>query len=124
MRIADGGSTDGTADVARKLAEDWPVRVNKRVNERGLATAVLTGFGMFGAFILLPQFAAGILPNGLTVHGFGEDSAGELYAMVTNTPANGSGGIVYKFTAIPEPATLGLAGAALLAAASRRRRSA
>jgi hypothetical protein len=49
---------------------------------------------------LLPQFAAGILPNGLTVHGFGEDGDGELYALVTNTPANGTGGIVYKFVAL------------------------
>src|SRR5206468_11107784 len=36
------------------------------------------------------------LPNGLTVHGFGEDGNGELYALVTNTPANGTGGIVYR----------------------------
>ena len=45
---------------------------------------------------LIPQFANDQLPNGLTVHGFGEDGAGELYALVTNTPANGTGGIVYK----------------------------
>jgi len=36
------------------------------------------------------------LPNGLTVHGFGEDAEGELYALVTNSSANGTGGIVYK----------------------------
>lgn len=54
---------------------------------------------------LLPQFAGDQLPNGLTVHGFGEDAAGELYAMVTNTPANGNGGIVYMLTPVPEPAT-------------------
>lgn len=59
---------------------------------------------------MLPQFAAGILPDGLTVHGFGEDADGEIYAMVTNTPANGTGGIVYKFVAIPEPASLVLVG--------------
>ena len=53
---------------------------------------------------LLPQFAGGRLPSGLTVHGFGEDAAGELYALVTNTPANGSGGIVYLLSAVPEPA--------------------
>ena len=52
---------------------------------------------------LLPQFSAGMLPNGLTVHGFGEDGNGELYAMVTNTPSNGTGGIIYKFTSVPEP---------------------
>nr|WP_316643784.1 PQQ-dependent sugar dehydrogenase [uncultured Roseateles sp.] len=70
----------------------------------------------------LPQFASGMLPNGLTVHGFGEDAAGELYALVTNTPANGLGGIVFQITAVPEPATwvsLGL-GLLLLAVARRR----
>jgi hypothetical protein len=76
---------------------------------------------------LLPQFATGQLPSGLTVHGFGEDNAGELYALVTNTASNGTGGIVYKLTsAVPEPATwasLGL-GLMLLAAQARRRRSA
>src|ERR1700754_769498 len=44
--IVDDNSPDGTAEVANKLAADWPVRVQKRVNERGLATAVLAGFAM------------------------------------------------------------------------------
>ncbi len=30
------------------------------------------------------------------MHGFGQDADGELYALVTNTSANGTGGIVYK----------------------------
>ncbi len=34
--------------------------------------------------------AACILPNSVTVHGFGEDNNGELYALVTNSPANGT----------------------------------
>ncbi|MBT9500254.1 MAG: PQQ-dependent sugar dehydrogenase [Burkholderiaceae bacterium] len=70
----------------------------------------------------LPQYVDGQLPNGLTVHGFGEDALGELYALVTNTPANGTGGIVLQITAVPEPATwisLGL-GLLLLAAARRK----
>lgn len=50
---------------------------------------------------LLPQFVTTYLPNGLTVHGFGEDSNGELYALVTNTPANGSGGIIYSLKSAP-----------------------
>ena len=57
---------------------------------------------------LLPQFLNDKLPNGLTVHGFGEDGNGELYAMVTNSPANGTGGIVYKFVPVPEPSAAAL----------------
>jgi len=41
--VVDDGSKDGTADVARKLAEKHSVRVIERVNERGLSTAVLRG---------------------------------------------------------------------------------
>jgi glucose/arabinose dehydrogenase len=63
---------------------------------------------------LLPEFAGGVLPNELTVHGFGEDANGELYALVTNTPANGTGGIVYRITAVPEPSTFVLSVAAVL----------
>jgi hypothetical protein len=71
---------------------------------------------------LLPQFANGILPNGLTVHGFGEDGQGEIYAMVTNTPANGTGGIVHKLVPVPEPAGAALAALAAVATAVARRR--
>jgi hypothetical protein len=48
------------------------------------------------------------LPNQVTVHGFGQDGHGELYALVTNSPANGTGGILYKFAAVPEPATFAM----------------
>jgi glucose/arabinose dehydrogenase len=61
----------------------------------------------------IPQFANDLLPNGLTVHGFGEDASGEIYALVTNTPSNGTGGIVYKFAAIPEPSTLAMVAIAI-----------
>jgi glucose/arabinose dehydrogenase/plastocyanin len=45
----------------------------------------------------LPQFGGtSVLPNGVTVHGFAQDGDGELYALVTNTSANGNGGIVYR----------------------------
>jgi glucose/arabinose dehydrogenase len=60
---------------------------------------------------LMPQFVDDQLPNSVTVHGFGEDGNGELYALVTNSPANGTGGVIYKFVAIPEPASLALASA-------------
>jgi glucose/arabinose dehydrogenase len=93
-----------------------PPRVDGRLFYGDLVTGEIKEF-------LLPQFAGGVLPDGLTVHGFGEDAFGELYAMVTNTPANGTGGIVYKFGPIPEPTgiltTAMLGGAAML----RRRRA-
>ncbi|MEK6701377.1 MAG: PQQ-dependent sugar dehydrogenase [Planctomycetota bacterium] len=66
-----------------------PPRVDGRLFYADLDTGLIKEF-------LLPQFPAGILPNGLTVHGFGQDTAGELYAMTTNTPSSGTGGIIYK----------------------------
>ncbi len=74
---------------------------------------------------LLPQFPDGILSNFDTVHGFGEDANGELYALVTHSPANGTGGTLYKIEAyVPEPgsiALLGLAAVGILGRARRRR---
>jgi glucose/arabinose dehydrogenase len=84
-----------------------PPRVDGRLFYADLATGQINEF-------LLPQFAGGILPNGLTVHGFGEDGNGELYAMVTNTPSNGDGGIVYRIAPVPEPSTLALVAVAAL----------
>jgi glucose/arabinose dehydrogenase len=71
---------------------------------------------------LLPQFANDQIPNSLTVHGFGEDNNGELYAMVTNTPANGTGGIVYMIAPVPEPTGLAVFGLGLGVTLLRRRR--
>jgi glucose/arabinose dehydrogenase len=94
-----------------------PVRVNGRLFYADLTTGEIDQF-------LLPQFGQDVLPNGLTVHGFGEDARGELYVLATNTPANGSGGVVYQITAVPEPSTFALFGAGLvsLLIAWRRRR--
>ncbi|MFZ4574054.1 MAG: PQQ-dependent sugar dehydrogenase [Phycisphaerales bacterium] len=75
-------------DLALRAA---PVRVDGRLFYADLTTGIINEF-------LLPQFAAGILPSGLTVHGFGQDDAGELYALTTNTPSSGAGGIVYKLS--------------------------
>jgi glucose/arabinose dehydrogenase len=76
-----------------------PVRADGRLFYADLVTGVINEFK-------IPQFLNDQLPNGLTVHGFGQDGEGELYALVTNTPANGTGGIVYKFAAVPEPTGL------------------
>jgi hypothetical protein len=44
-----------------------------------------------------------------------------LYALVTNTPSNGTGGIVYAITT-PEPGSLALIGVALIGLCRRGRR--
>ena len=94
-----------------------PARVDGRLFYADLVTGEIKEFQ-------LPQFAGGDLPSGLTVHGFGEDAAGELYALVTNTPANGTGGVVFQLTAVPEPATWASLGIGLLALGALRLRSA
>ena len=70
-----------------------PVRVNGRLFYADVQTGQMNVF-------YLPQFGSEILPNGLTVHGFGQDANGELYALVTNTSANGTGGMVYKLVSV------------------------
>ncbi len=83
-------------DLALKTA---PVRADGRLFYADLQTGLIKAFP-------LPQFGgSAILPNGLTVHGFGQDAEGELYALVTNTSADGTGGIVYKLVAVPAPVT-------------------
>jgi glucose/arabinose dehydrogenase len=91
-----------------------PTRADGRLFYADLVTGEIREF-------LLPEFGDQ-LPFGLTVHGFGEDFAGELYALVTNTPANGTGGIVFQIAAVPEPAEWALLGVGLtvLAAGCRR----
>jgi glucose/arabinose dehydrogenase/plastocyanin len=74
-------------DLALRTA---PVRADGRLFYADLQAGTINAFP-------LPQFGgSAILPDGLTVHGFGEDTEGELYALVTNTSADGTGGIVYK----------------------------
>ncbi len=93
-----------------------PPRVDGRLFYADLDTGEIKDF-------LLPQFAAGSLPDGLTVHGFGEDAAGELYALVTNTPSNGTGGIVFQLAPVPEPSTYLLFGAGLVLVLTFRSRA-
>jgi len=70
-----------------------PVRINGRLFYADLQTGQINVF-------TLPQFGSEILPNDQTVHGFGQDASGELYAMATSTPANGNGGVVYKLASV------------------------
>ena len=42
--VIDDNSPDGTEDVAKRMENEYPVRVHGRKNERGLATAVMKGF--------------------------------------------------------------------------------
>ena len=104
-------------DLALRAAAGGAPRADGRLFYADLMTGEIKEF-------LLPQFASGQLPSGLTVHGFGEDAAGEIYALVTNSPANGAGGIVYLLTAaVPEPATWAMwaVGGLMMAARWRRR---
>jgi glucose/arabinose dehydrogenase len=74
-------------DLALKTA---PVRADGRLFYADLQAGTMNAFPLF-------QFGgSAVLPNGLTVHGFAQDANGEIYALVTNTSANGTGGIVYK----------------------------
>ncbi|MEJ0090232.1 MAG: Ig-like domain-containing protein [Limisphaerales bacterium] len=78
-------------DLALKTT---PVRADGRIFYADLQTGLIKVFPLF-------QFGgSAVLPNGLTVHGFGQDADGEIYALVTNTSANGTGGIVYKLVAL------------------------
>jgi len=50
--VVDDDSPDGTAEAARGLESQYPVRVFVRHNERGLASAVIHGFGKAGGEVL------------------------------------------------------------------------
>ena len=71
-----------------------PVRANGRLFYADLQT------GKINAFSFSQFGGSAILPSGLTVHGFAQDGSGELYALATTTPANGTGGVIYKLTAV------------------------
>ena len=103
-------------DLALVPAAGGNPRIDGRLFYADLQTGLIKEF-------LIPQFVNDKLPNGLTVHGFGQDGNGELYAMVTNTPSNGTGGIVYKLAAVPEPATCVLLFVALAWSSAVRRRA-
>lgn len=71
-----------------------PIRINGRLFYADFQA------GTMNAFPLSPQFGTDYLPNNLTVHGFAQDANGEIYALTTNTSANGNGGIVYKLVLV------------------------
>ncbi|PPD59007.1 glycosyltransferase [Dehalogenimonas etheniformans] len=50
--VIDDNSPDGTAEVARGLAEKYPVSVVVRKDKRGLASAVVDGFKLAGGDIV------------------------------------------------------------------------
>jgi dolichol-phosphate mannosyltransferase len=60
--VVDDNSPDHTAEVARGLAETYPMQVRKRTDERGLATAVLCGFAMSEAEVCVVMDADGSHP--------------------------------------------------------------
>ncbi len=43
LLLVDDNSPDGTAELARELSAEYPIRCHLRTDERGLATAVLAG---------------------------------------------------------------------------------
>jgi hypothetical protein len=91
-----------------------PTRVDGRLFYADLTDGTIKEF-------LSPDFNAnGVLPNGLTVHGFGQDANGELYALATNTPSNGTGGVMFRI--VPEPGSFTLLAGSMIVLASSRRR--
>ena len=83
--------------VGKYVFGDLAIRGGPRIDGR-LFYADLASGEIFE--FRLPLLVDDKLPNQLTVHGFGEDGPAELYAMVTNTPANGTGGIVYQLSPV------------------------
>ena len=61
--VVDDDSPDGTADAARALSTEFPVRVIVRKGERGLASAVLEGFGASSAEVCAVMDADGSHPS-------------------------------------------------------------
>jgi glucose/arabinose dehydrogenase len=70
-----------------------PTRINGRIFYADLQLGTINVF-------TLPQFGSEILPSGQTVHGFGQDANGEIYAMATSSAPNGTGGVVYKLASV------------------------
>jgi len=60
--IVDDNSPDSTGSIAKKLAEEYSVKVKIRKNEKGLASAVLEGFKIANNNVILVMDADGSHP--------------------------------------------------------------
>lgn len=90
--VVDDNSPDGTAETAEELGRALPVRTLKRTHERGLATAVLTGFRLSQASVCVVMDADGSHPVqalGEMVHMILADKA-EIVVGSRHVPGGGS----------------------------------
>lgn len=60
--VVDDNSPDGTGKIAEELSKTYPVRTIIRTKEKGLATAVITGFSLSNALACLVMDADGSHP--------------------------------------------------------------
>ncbi len=51
--------------------------------------------------LVLPNSSAGNLPNGLSLHGFGQDASGNLFVLATTSAPSGTGGVVMEIAHTP-----------------------
>lgn len=60
--VVDDNSPDGTGKIAEELSKTYPVRTIIRTKEKGLATAVMSGFNLSNAVVCLVMDADGSHP--------------------------------------------------------------
>ncbi|MDA8019735.1 MAG: polyprenol monophosphomannose synthase [Thermoanaerobaculia bacterium] len=89
--VVDDGSTDGTPDVARDLAQSYAVRLIERQDRRGLATAVIEGFDASRADVLVVLDADGSHPVSAIPKLVDAVGSGEFAIAVGSRHAEGGG---------------------------------